>query len=905
VDIIGRFYPRLKTEAYAQPEDPWNTRWDRLVEIASRTNDLRPVLATEYAHAMGNAVGNLQDYWSEIYANPRMLGGFIWEWCDQGLHKQSPEGTTFTAMGGDFGDVPNHGGFCIKGLVSAERVPFPKYWEVKKVYQPVAIAPVNLHPGEVSVRLINRQAFASLGDLEVRWSVTADGVEIQSGTLPPVAGAPGQTVTAKIPVTRIAPPAPGTEYWLRVSLHTRTDLPWAAAGFETAWQQMRLVTPAARSRAVSATDNGDAPLQLVAREDKVTIAGNAFSAVFSRTNGTLESLQYGGQEMLYSSSNTVAGPILQLFRAPTDNDKGFGKWLARDWREAGLTNLARRVECFDVRQTKTGEIQITTVATSSARQGGMKMRTLWTVRGNGSLEMDNAFQPVGTLPLLPRVGLVLSLATNLESLQWLGRGPWENYPDRKESADTGLWTSSVAEQYVPYVHPQENGNKEDVCQLILTDAGGGGLKITDLGEPLAFSALHFTAADLAGTKQSYELKPRAETVLSLDARQCGLGNSSCGPGVLARYSVSPSQTYRLHVLFQPVRPLAAKVPARTLVQAKSGGGDVDTNTMQKIFDEVKTPFKYGVVLQGAGPDEYVDCPSVFRQGGHWYMMYVAITNKVGYQTFLARSDDLLHWNKLGRALSFTRTNQWDAWQADGGIALADDRWNGSHELEKYDGKFWLSYIGGQKQGYETDPLSIGMAWTKSPDRAQEWQRLAENPVLGPRQPDARSFETKTLYKSQVIHDPAASLGWPFIMYYNAKYKNGFEQIGMAVSRDLKQWSRYGTNSVVVNGAEKQRGISGDPQIVKIGRVWVMFYFGAGWRPHAFDTFACSHDLVHWTKWGGSNLIEPSEPFDQTYAHKPWVLKWRGVVYHFYCAVGNQGRVIALATSRDLKDPPPN
>ena len=330
---------------------------------------------------------------------------------------------------------------------------------------------------------------------------------------------------------------------------------------------------------------------------------------------------------------------------------------------------------------------------------------------------------------------------------------------------------------------------------------------------------------------------------------------------------------------------------------------VDTNTLAKIYDEVKTPFKYGVVIQGAGTNEFVDCPSIFRRDGHWFMMYVAITNKIGYQTFLARSDDLLHWDKLGKILSFTQTNDWDAWQADGGIALADYRWDGSHELKKFNGKFWLSYIGGAKQGYETDPLSLGMAWTKNPAKANEWKRLDENPVLTPKPPDARDFEKKTLYKSQIIHDEAESLGWPFVMFYNGKYKNGFEQIGMAVSRDLVNWTRYGTNAVLVNGEARQNGMSGDPQIVKIGDVWTMFYFGAGWKPKAFDTFACSYDLVHWTKWDGAHLVQPSEPFDKTYAHKPWVLKWNGVVYHFYCAVGERGRVIALATSRDLRAHP--
>jgi predicted GH43/DUF377 family glycosyl hydrolase len=350
------------------------------------------------------------------------------------------------------------------------------------------------------------------------------------------------------------------------------------------------------------------------------------------------------------------------------------------------------------------------------------------------------------------------------------------------------------------------------------------------------------------------------------------------------------------------RITAADAAPRAVIPAISGGRTVDTNVMQLVYNEVETPFKYGVVLAGAATNELVDCPSIFRNGGHWYMMYVAISNKVGYQTFLARSDDLLHWRKMGKILSFAQTNNWDAWQADGGIALEDHRWDGSHELEKFDGKYWLSYIGGARQGYETDPLSMGIAWTKNPTRAREWNRLAENPVLSPKQPDARGFETKTLYKSQIIHDERQSLGWPFILYYNGKYKNGFEQIGMAVSQDMKNWSRYGTNSVIVNGEEKKNGISGDPQIVKIGDVWVMFYFGAGWQPRAFDTFACSYDLVHWTKWTGPHLVEPGEPFDKTYAHKPWLLKWKGVVYHFYCAVGSEGRVLALATSKDLKTP---
>ena len=322
--------------------------------------------------------------------------------------------------------------------------------------------------------------------------------------------------------------------------------------------------------------------------------------------------------------------------------------------------------------------------------------------------------------------------------------------------------------------------------------------------------------------------------------------------------------------------------------------------MQQVYDEVKTPFKYGIVIRGE-TGQLVDCPNVFRKAGQWYMVYVGITDSVGYETFLARSVDLLHWEKLGKIMTFPPEG-WDKWQVSGGIALCDPTWGGSSELQAYDGKYWLSYIGGVLQGYETDPLAIGIAWTTTPTEPKEWTRLAENPVLSCDQPDVREFEKKTLYKSQIIRDRARALGHPFVMFYNGKFKDGFERIGIAVSDDMIHWQRFGKDPVVANGVEKERGISGDPQIARMGDLWVMFYFGAFWQPNAFDTFACSTDLVHWTKWTGPHLVQPSEPWDQQFAHKPWIIKHDGVVYHFYCAVGDEGRVIALATSKDLKKP---
>jgi predicted GH43/DUF377 family glycosyl hydrolase len=292
----------------------------------------------------------------------------------------------------------------------------------------------------------------------------------------------------------------------------------------------------------------------------------------------------------------------------------------------------------------------------------------------------------------------------------------------------------------------------------------------------------------------------------------------------------------------------------------------------------------------------VDCPNVFRHGENWYMLYVAIKDKIGYETYLAESVDLVDWRPLGKILPFAESG-WDRWQADGSLALVDYQWEGTHELQKFQGNYWMSYFGGAKQGYEPDPLSLGMAYTTTPTEPVAWTRLNENPVLTPLDDDARPFEKATLYKSHIVWDKSKTLGRQFVMFYNAKQQGpGIERIGMAVSDDMVHWQRYGDGPVIDNG----RGISGDPQIVRIGDLWVMFYFGLSWGPGAFDTFACSRDLVHWTQWKEPVLIRPSQPWDKTFAHKPWVLKHDGVVYHFYCSVGEGGRAIAVATSKDLR-----
>lgn len=336
---------------------------------------------------------------------------------------------------------------------------------------------------------------------------------------------------------------------------------------------------------------------------------------------------------------------------------------------------------------------------------------------------------------------------------------------------------------------------------------------------------------------------------------------------------------------------------------------VTESEMKAIYEEVKTPYKYGMVLLPE-KGEKIDNPFVFRHRGEWYMVFVRFDGK-GYETWLAKSDDMLNWKRLGRIFERGQPGQWDSNQAAGYPVLFDTRWGGSNELRSFNGKYWLMYIGGAGVGYEPDPLAAGVAWTDDPTAVKNWQRSAFNPVLHPHDPDARAFEQTTIYHHCAIEDETRSLGHRFVDFYNGKMvfhtQKGAnvnqERMGIAVSDDMEHWTRFGSGAVIADVKSGQGGISGDGVVQKIGDLWVMFYFGHGWRRDfggAWDTFACSRDLEHWTKWTGEPLIKPSEPWDATFAHKPWVIKHNGIVYHFYCAVGNRGRGIGLATSKPLK-----
>ncbi|MBK7713315.1 MAG: glycosylase [Bacteroidales bacterium] len=327
--------------------------------------------------------------------------------------------------------------------------------------------------------------------------------------------------------------------------------------------------------------------------------------------------------------------------------------------------------------------------------------------------------------------------------------------------------------------------------------------------------------------------------------------------------------------------------------------------MQSIYNETKTPYKYGLVMIPDDNSRKLDCPFIFRHEENWYMTYI-VFDGTGYETWIAKSNNLLDWEKPGRILSFPEdTSRWDRSQKAGYPALQDYTWGGTGRLQKYDNKYWMSYLGGKNTGYEEGLLSIGMAFTENdPSKFHEWNCL-ENPVLTSEDGDSRWWENIKLYKSTVIRDRQKSTCHEFVMFYNAygdslSEGHNAERIGMAISDDMVHWKRFMRDPVL----NHFRGITGDPLIRQIGKIWVMFYFGAFWNKDgsdgAFNRFACSYDLINWTDWKGVNLIEPSEPYDSKYAHKPFIVKWNGIVYHFYCAVNDKDqRGIAVSVSKDL------
>ncbi|MDR1526389.1 MAG: DUF4981 domain-containing protein [Dysgonamonadaceae bacterium] len=503
----------------------------------------RPMISSEYAHSMGNSLGNFKEYW-EVIENPEyptLQGGFIWEWIDHGL-QVTRNGKTFYAYGGDFEPKSvfegksNDRNFVLDGMINSGRIPQPGAYEVKKVYQNIATRLTGASPYALEVK--NKNFFRDLSNYYLTWELLENGVPVQSGKIENLTVAPLQTVDLQLPVTYTR--LPGKEYFLNVDYLLKTPEPFLANNFAVASEQLALSAFVPPAITLSQT-----PLKVTQTANEWTGKGKNFSVVFDLQTGWMKSYIYKGQKLL------TAGAQVNFWRPMTDNDYGAqSNKKLRIWRTTGKT------EPVKVQVNQEGETWKIT-AEKSLLNGDARFIQTYTVDGEGTIVVENRLEKIkGEYPILPKFGNILVIPKQYDKLTYYGRGPWENYIDRNSAAHVALYKSTVDEQYFPYGRPQENGNKTDVRRLSLTNKKGVGLQIT--GElPLEFSALHFSIDDLdpAPELDQYhadELEKRAEIYLNVDHRQMGVaGIDSWGSLPLGQYRIN-YDSYRYRYVIQPV-----------------------------------------------------------------------------------------------------------------------------------------------------------------------------------------------------------------------------------------------------------------------------------------------------------------------------------------------------------------
>jgi beta-galactosidase len=498
---------------------------------AERSGDTRPLILCEYSHAMGNSNGGLSDYFAAFERHRRLQGGFVWEWIDHGIRQTDDRGRPYWAYGGDFGDVPNDANFCADGLVWPDRIPHPAMQELKFLAQPIRVESVETASGRFRIR--NLHDFATLAGYRGTWELTENGAVRQRGKLPALRVAPGDALDVKLDLR----PTSGGERLITFRFFRRTAAAWAPAGHEVAWQQVALPARANRVR----TARGSRPREV---GGSIVLEAQGVQATIARKTGLLAELSREGRCAL------LGGPRLQLWRAPTDNDglrllPHRESGVLRQWLELGLDRISHRLESIDVLRDRVEVVH----RASGRRDWDDAVHTQVYRLVGADLRVDNEVLVGPALRDLPRVGVTLTLPAGLERLDWYGRGPWDNYVDRKASAVIATFESTVTDQYVPYILPQEHGHRSDVRRLSLTDETGFGLEVE--GRPsIGFTASHFTTEDLYTARHTCDLDPRPEIYLSLDHGQRGLGTASCGPDTHPRYRLTaPSYrfTYTLKV----------------------------------------------------------------------------------------------------------------------------------------------------------------------------------------------------------------------------------------------------------------------------------------------------------------------------------------------------------------------
>ncbi len=498
--------------------------------------DKRPLILCEYAHAMGNSEGNLKDYWDLIYQHDQLQGGFIWDWVDQTFAKTDEQGHKYWAYGGDMGfvGVVNDSNFCANGLVAADRSLHPHIWEVKKTYQNIRFSPVPFSRRKIKVT--NLFDFVDLSSYGLRWAVEADGECVDSGTVNLPAVSPRQSAEIELPLPQL-PDSSDKEYFLTLRAFLKKASPALPANHVVAIGQMPL--PVSVSHGEASNLEGSLSLVNTSDEVRITCQGTANAFSFSRVTGEMTSMVYGGQEML------KAGPQPNFWRALTDNDVANGTAeRCQTWQDAGSSMTLKRM---DVNEDATRRfVDITSAYDMTGQKSTLEMR--YRVNANGDIKVIMRFVPGDmALPEMPRLGMRMILDAAYDQMTWFGRGPEENYADRKDGYLMGRYSASVWQQYHPYVRAQETANKCDVRWFTLTAANGHGIRIVG-DEPLSVSAWNFPLDDIlyvpSGVRRVHGgcIDKKDMVWVNIDHRQMGVGgDNTWGAQVHPEYTITPHE----------------------------------------------------------------------------------------------------------------------------------------------------------------------------------------------------------------------------------------------------------------------------------------------------------------------------------------------------------------------------
>ncbi len=528
------------------------------MEKYAQGNPTKPLIQCEYAHAMGNSVGNLQDYWDVIEKYEALQGGFIWDWVDQGLLTKNENGEEFWAYGGDFGpeDVPSDGNFCLNGLVNPDRGVKPHLMEVKKVYQHIGFEPSDLNKGLINIK--NKYAFRNLSDFSFTWEITGNGDVIKTGRFNNVQAVPGESVQVNYD-PKINAEA-GVEYFLTVKASLNNQDGLIEAGTELAAEQFKLPTfaPAKKMNLANLP-----PVSVDESNNSILVKGEGFAITFDKASGVISSYKNGDTELLEQ------GPVPNFWRAPIDND--FGNNLpirSRIWREAGKNRKVANVSVNRKANNLTEVVYLFDLVDENQEKIA-DYKSTYAIYGSGDVIVNNHFKmSKDELPEIVRMGMNMIMPRQYDQMVWLGRGPYESYQDRKTSAFVNAYKGSVADQYWAYLRPQENGNKTDVRWMTITDTNGNGLYFE--GMPLLeVSAHHNLQEDFESmgrtdgrqregevviNRHTTDVKPRDLTSVNVDYKQMGVGgDNSWGARTHDQYRLTDkeySYSFRMKAITQ-------------------------------------------------------------------------------------------------------------------------------------------------------------------------------------------------------------------------------------------------------------------------------------------------------------------------------------------------------------------